>query len=274
MRLDDTIVAVSSASGPAARMVVRISGGQAGEFLEALVLTPSQSKATDADPSTATARYLKISFAGVQCPAWVYQFFAPRSYTGQDLVELHIPGNPLLARWLVDDMVHRGARPAEAGEFTARAWFNRKFDLTQAQGVAATIAAGNRQQLLAARQLMAGELSRRLRPAMELLAESLALVEAGIDFSDEGLDFLPAPQIARRIDLLISDLQSLIRPERANGKPGARADCGVCRTAQRRQEHAHQSPGGICAVRSSPPPPAPRGMRFRRRWRCRMGPSG
>jgi tRNA modification GTPase len=203
----DTIVAISSASAPAARMVIRISGPDAGKLLLSL-------RSNEASPpessATATARYSTITFANLTVPAWIYRFFSPRSYTGEDLIELHIPGNPLLARMLLEALVAAGARLAEAGEFTARAWFNGKLDLTQAEGVAATIAAGNRQQLLAARKLMAGELSNRLRPTMDMLAESLALVEAGIDFSDEGLDFLPAPEITRRMDSLIHDLQSLI----------------------------------------------------------------
>src|SRR5918999_1831295 len=100
---DDTIAAISTAVGPAARMVVRLSG--------------------------------------------------PRSYTGEDVAELHVPGNPLLARMLLDELVRRGARHAEPGEFTARAYFNGRMDLSEAEGVAATIAASSEQELAAARRL-------------------------------------------------------------------------------------------------------------------------
>jgi tRNA modification GTPase len=143
-------------------------------------------------------------------PTWVYLFKNPRSYTGEDLVEFHIPGSPLLARMLLDDLVARGARPADPGEFTARAYFNGRLDLTEAEGVAATIAASGEQELCAARQLLAGELARRVRPASDLVAETLALVEAGIDFADEGVTFLSAKDVADRIARVDAMLRELL----------------------------------------------------------------
>jgi tRNA modification GTPase len=111
---------------------------------------------------------------------------------------------------LPDDVVAAGeARPAEAGEFTARAYFNGRLDLTEAEGVAATVTAASEAELRAARQLLSGELARRLRPAMDLLAETAALVEVGIDFSDEDVSFLSAVQIEQRVaaaDRLLGDL--------------------------------------------------------------------
>jgi tRNA modification GTPase len=199
MFVDDTIVAISSAAGRAARIVVRLSGPGTQKIAEGMGA---------AGEAFSAARH-QLRFAGLSCPASVYTFVAPRSYTGQDLVELHIPGNPLLARMLVDWMVKQGARVAEPGEFTARAYFHGKLDLAQAEGVAAAIAAQNDQHLAAARQLMAGELARRLKPAMDMLAESLALVEAGIDFSDEGIQFLSPGDVKRRIDEIMAQLQSL-----------------------------------------------------------------
>ena len=92
---------------------------------------------------------------------------------------------------LLDALLGAGARAAEPGEFTARAYFNGRLDLAGAEGVAATIAAQSEQELAAARQLLAGELARRLRPAMDAVAETLALTEVGIDFSDEDVTFLP-----------------------------------------------------------------------------------
>ena len=115
---------------------------------------------------------------------------------------------------LLDWLTANGARQADPGEFTARAYFHGKLDLSQAEGVAAAISAQSDQQLLAARQLMAGELANRLRPAMELLAESLALVEAGIDFSEERMEFLSSAQICERIDSVLNQLQTLVSQSR------------------------------------------------------------
>ncbi|MGD0462681.1 MAG: tRNA modification GTPase [Tepidisphaeraceae bacterium] len=202
MFVDDTIVAISSAAGRAARMVLRLSGPGTRGIAEGL--------GVEAVGEAFSATRGKLRFAGLSCPGWAYWFVGPRSYTGQDLVELHLPGNPLLARILLDWIVRQGARLAEPGEFTARAYLNGKMDLAQAEGVAAAISAQNRQHLAAARQLMAGELARRLRPALDLLAESLALVEAGIDFSEEGIQFLTPADAGKRIDEMVAQLESLL----------------------------------------------------------------
>ena len=183
----DTICAVSSAVGAGARMVVRVSGGEAVKL----------ARGTGASVERG-ARRETIRFAGIEVPAWVYVFRGPASYTGEDLVEFHVPGNVVLVRMLMEYLQQCGARPAEAGEFTARAYFNGRMDLTEAEGVAAAVAATGEQELTAARQLMAGELAKRLRPAMERLADTLALVEAGIDFSDEDVSFIDAAEVTRR----------------------------------------------------------------------------
>ena len=129
----------------------------------------------------------------------LYVFQGPHSYTGEDIIEFHLPGNPLLAKLLLDELIRGGARPAEAGEFTARAYFHGRMDLTQAEGVAAAIGAHGEQELRAARQLLSGELARRLRPVMDLLAQTLALVEVGIDFTEEDVSFLSVAEIAHRV---------------------------------------------------------------------------
>jgi tRNA modification GTPase len=215
MTTGDTIAAVSSAVGHAARMIVRVSGPDACRLAAAVWrprepahAAPAQTQTVAALPPGATRGHL--SFAGMTVPGcWMYVFRAPRSYTGEDLVEFHIPGNPLLARMLLDVLTGGGARAADAGEFTARAYFNGRIDLTEAEGVAATIAAGNEGELRAARQLLAGELARRLRPVTDLVAETLALVEVGIDFADEDVTFLAAGEVAdraARADALLRDL--------------------------------------------------------------------
>src|SRR3954466_10833787 len=147
MHTADTIVAISSAVGPAARMIVRVSGQRAA---------PVASKVAGSNDLPPGASRVRLCFSGLSVPAWLYVFRSPRSYTGEDLVEFHLPGNPVLARLLLDHLRRAGARDAEAGEFTARAFFNGRIGLTEAEGVAATIAANNENELAAARQLMAG----------------------------------------------------------------------------------------------------------------------
>lgn len=212
----DTIVAISSAAGSAARAIVRLSGPMARSLVETMA-------GMSLDWPGGSARLVRLGIRGAEVPAWLYLFRAPRSYTGEDTVELHLPGNPLLARWVVEDLIHRGARMAEPGEFTARAYFNGRLDLTEAEGVAATIAASNEAELAAARQLMAGELSRRLAPVMDRLAETLALLEVGIDFSDEDVTFLSDSELRQRLSDVRGDLQRLVsesaRFERLSHEP-------------------------------------------------------
>ena len=152
--LGDTIVAISSAVGPSARMIVRVSGRAALSLAQRLV---------DGELPR-LRRSLPPGLGRVDRPAWLYCFRTPRSYTGEDLLEFHLPGNPLLARMLLEELLRSGARLAEAGEFTARAYFNGRLDLTAAEGVAAAVSASNEQELAAARRLLAGELARSPRP--------------------------------------------------------------------------------------------------------------
>jgi tRNA modification GTPase len=202
---DDTIVAISSVAAPGARIIVRTSGRDAIAIANSVC---------DALPHPGSARVARISFSNLTVPAWVYLFADGRSYTGEPSVEFHLPGNPLLARMLLDHLVASGARAAEAGEFTARAYFSGRLDLAEAEGVAATIAAHSEQELRAARQLLAGELSRRLRPMTHLLTDTLALLEVGIDFSDEDVTFLQPPELIDRIDRIDRDLDDLLRTSR------------------------------------------------------------
>ncbi|MEO6436762.1 MAG: tRNA modification GTPase [Tepidisphaeraceae bacterium] len=198
---DESIAAISSAVGPAARMIVRLSGTSAHAIARGLA---------DELPEAGHARRTRLHFADLTVPALVCLFTAPRSYTAENLVEFHISGNPLLARMLLDALIDAGARHAEPGEFTARAYFAGRIDLAEAEGVAAIIAAHGEQELRAARQLLAGELARRLRPAMDVLTQTLALVEAGIDFSEEDVTFLAGEEVERRVRGVIASLDELI----------------------------------------------------------------
>lgn len=173
------------------RGIVRLSGPESFQLVGGLI--------GDAGETMRGAGERVVTLGDLSVPVWVYAFAAPHSYTGQHVVEVHLPGNVLLVRWLMEALIAGGARAAEPGEFTARAYFNGRLDLTEAEGVAATIHAHGQAELDAARQLLAGELARRLRPIMDRLGETLALIEVGIDFSEEDVTILSSEQVTERL---------------------------------------------------------------------------
>lgn len=138
-------------------------------------------------------------------------YLGPRSYTGQDMVEFQCPGNPALLERLVRHVMQLGARLAQPGEFTCQAFLSGKLDLTQAEGVAATIAAEGDSQLHAAALLRQGVLGRLAKQLTSALADQLALVEAGIDFADqEDVVAITPRQLQENISPLMDQLNELL----------------------------------------------------------------
>lgn len=173
----DTIIAVSSPPGRSHRGLVRLSGGDTRVILGHLLATPC-----DGIPPH---RLTPVRLKRPAMPALLTRFDAPRSYTGQDAAEVQIPGNPALLDRLLYTAIDAGARLAEPGEFTFRAYLAGKLDLTQAEGIAATINANSEGQLKAAQHLCDGELGALARTLVDDIGTRLALVEAGIDFTDQ-----------------------------------------------------------------------------------------
>jgi len=208
-RLDDTIVAISSAPGNAPRGIIRLSGPAAHAWIDRVFEPNNGSTLADAGGRRRYAGRAWID-EDVAVPAEAYSFRAPVSYTRQDLVELHTIGaRPVLAM-LLDRLTALGARPAEPGEFTARAFFAGAMDLTCVEGVAALIAARNDAQLRASHALLHGRLSRQTSALRAQLADLLALVEADIDFAEEPIDFLDLPAVTADLCSVIAALSALV----------------------------------------------------------------
>lgn len=204
----DTIVALSSAPPPAIRCIVRLSGPNSHKLALAC-FAPAH--------HIAMRRPLHghLILDGLRIPALLLLFSAPASYSGDDTAEFHVPGSPWLVSTLLRSLLAAGARQAQPGEFTARAFFHGKLDLTAAEGVAAAISAQNAAQLSAARQLLAGELARRVRAMTDRLASTLALVEAGIDFiddlNDQDIRFISDHDLRAQITATLAELRALLR---------------------------------------------------------------
>jgi tRNA modification GTPase len=145
-------------------------------------------------------------------------YCAPHTYTGDDLAELQCPGNPALLEMIVHRCIDLGARLAQPGEFTCRSFLAGKMDLLQAEGVAATIAAAGDSQLQAAKLLRQGKLGSIATELVDQLAGALALVEAGIDFTDQE-DVVPITpgDLLRRINDIATKLNDLLAKSRSWG---------------------------------------------------------
>ena len=179
----DTIFALSSAAGPAAVAVLRLSGPGAGEALRALTGKPLP------EPRRAALRILSDPATGERLDqALVLWFAAPASETGEDTVELHLHGSPAVVEAVLDALGRQpGLRPAEPGEFLRRGFLNGKLDLTAVEGLADLIAAETPAQRRQALAQAAGALARRAAAWREALVAALAELEAAIDFVEEDL---------------------------------------------------------------------------------------
>src|SRR6516162_7812617 len=191
----DTIFALSSGRPPAAIGVVRISGPRAGDALKAL---------TGKLPCPRAAELVRVRDAAsrdVIDQALAVWFPAPHSETGEDVAELQLHGGrAVIAATLASLGRIQGLRPAEAGEFTRRAFENGRMDLTAVEGLADLVAAETEAQRRQAYQHLKGLLGERAETWRQRLIEALALVEAGIDFSDE--DDVPKDMMARALELI------------------------------------------------------------------------
>jgi tRNA modification GTPase len=137
-------------------------------------------------------------------------YAVPRSYSGEDLVEISCHGSPVVLRCCVERACASGARLAEPGEFTLRAYLNGRIDLPQAEAVRDLIDATTLYQARVAAQQVEGSVSRRIRPVKEQLLELIALLEAGIDFAEDDVSVAPPEEILRRIEPVERSLAALI----------------------------------------------------------------
>jgi tRNA modification GTPase len=210
--VDDLIAALASAPGPAARAILRVSGDGVREAL-APVFTPDDeaawrsAKAASRHPGRVTLREPAVSF-----PAAAYLWPNRRSYTGQPLAELHLPGSPPLVEATLAELYRQGIRPARPGEFTLRAFLAGKLDLVQAEAVLGVIDAADHRELDLALRQLAGGLSGRLADVRADLLILLADLEAGLDFVEEDIEFVSRPEVLRRaaaardaLDALLAD---------------------------------------------------------------------
>lgn len=202
--IHDTIVAPATPAGKGGVGVVRISGPNAETIAtQMLGRVPAERRAT-------TATFRDKDSLPIDTGLALY-FPAPASFTGESVLELQAHGGPVIMTSLVEAAIAIGARRAEPGEFSKRAFLNGKLDLAQAEAVADLIDSGTVQAARAAHRSLQGEFSRRVAVLAELLINLRLHVEAAIDFPEEELDFLADDKLRRKLNECEAEITSLLK---------------------------------------------------------------
>jgi len=207
--LSDTVCAVASCQ-ESYRSIVRVTGDQALSLCKPLLRDSIDLK------RNGLVHTQVMAATNLWVDAVVYVFLAPRSYTGQTLLELHVSVSSVLFQSLVDRLFGQGIRQAGPGEFTARAYLNGKIDLAQAEAVNDVIAGTNTLQLEAAERLLKGQLSKRIQTFQADLLELMSLLEAGMDFAEEDIEFITRDQAQNRVQALLAQMKQLLDQSQRN----------------------------------------------------------
>jgi tRNA modification GTPase len=203
----DTICAVASAAGSAARGIVRVSGTETIRIVDQLFECGDGEQLDRLRQATAVVGCVKLNpplpppYKGgdIELPCDVFVWPTSQSYTREPVVELHTIGSPPLIDALVSAICEAGARLAEPGEFTLRAFLAGRIDLTQAEAVLEVIDAHGDAELDVALAQLAGGLARPLQSLREELLQLLAELEAGLDFVEEDIQFVSQSEVCRRL---------------------------------------------------------------------------
>jgi tRNA modification GTPase len=231
VNLDDTIVAIATAPGRSGIGVVRLAGARAREIALPMLrlkheLEPGRAVFGEFVEPCGGAAELRlagepgaaVATSVTRIDEVVVTYFAkPHSYTTDDVIEISAHGSPVVLRHIVELCVAAGARLAEPGEFTMRAFLNGRVDLTQAEAVRDLIESQTLYQAKVAAQQLGGGLSRRLQPIKQRLVELIALLEAGIDFAEDDVSVMPDATILDHISAVGAPLEQL-RASFAYGK--------------------------------------------------------
>ena len=208
MNLDDTIVAIATPPGRGGIGVVRLSGAEARQIVQ-----PMLRLAREGDLEAGRAHFGELiePATGERLDEVVVTFFPkPHSYTTDDVVEISCHGSPVVLRHAVQLAVERGARLAEPGEFTMRAFLNGRIDLTQAEAVRDLIESQTLYQAQVAARQLGGAVSKRLQPTKQKLMELIATLEAGVDFAEDDVAVMSDEQILSHIAAVRRPLRELL----------------------------------------------------------------
>jgi len=209
----DTIAAIATPPGGAARALIRLSGPRAAEIVSGIWRGPFERAAR------AVFRGRIDDGVGTQ-PALLAWMPEPRSFTREDVAELHLPGAEALVRAALARLVELGARPAEPGEFTRRAFHSGRIDLSRAEGLLELVCASNEAERAAAAELVGGGLARRVEVLRSELLDLCALCEAGLDFEESDTGHVPRAELELRAASLRARFDEALSFEGARARRG------------------------------------------------------
>ncbi|MCY2960670.1 MAG: 50S ribosome-binding GTPase [Planctomycetota bacterium] len=236
-----TIAAIASPPGPGARGIVRLSGPGTRAIVRRMVRASDRASAgestravdrdsTDAPPELVARALVEGRLddgRGTQ-PVLVLWMPGPRSYTGEDVAELHVPGSPPLLAAVLERVLALGAVPARPGEFTRRAFENGRIDLTRAEGVAELVAARNDAEARAAGALLLGGLGTRLGALRDALEDLRALCEASLDFDEADTGHVATAELAEGARTILARLDEALGFERARTRASGAPRVVLC----------------------------------------------
>ena len=210
--LDDTIAAIATPLGEGGLAVVRLSGPQSLAVADKCFLPLGKNSLKPSEATSHTIQYGKIVLGDKTVDEVLLAVLrAPRTFTREDTVEITCHGGILPAKLVLDALFENGARPAEPGEFTRRAFLNGRLDLAQAEAVADLIHSRTELALAAANEQLAGKLSQRINRLRDDLMHTLAHVEAHIDFPDEDIAPDTKEQLLKRLENGVKFMDELLR---------------------------------------------------------------
>lgn len=209
---DDTIVALATAQGSAAIAIIRLSGSQAIALVESFFYAPGgQTQKRLQDKAGYTIHFGVLKYDNTIIDEVLLSLFkAPHSYTGQDSVEISCHGSTYIQQQVLQLFLQHGARMAEPGEFTMRAFLNGKLDLSQAEAVADLIASNSAVSHQVAMQQMRGGFSSKIKVLRDHLINFASLIELELDFSEEDVEFADRSDLKQLVASISGVLQKLL----------------------------------------------------------------
>ena len=202
--IPETIAAIATPAGRGGVGIVRVSGEKAQDIAKAILGKIPQTRKAEYLP------FLDENKATIDTGLALY-FPNPHSFTGEDVLELHGHGGPIILDLILQRVLSLGVRPARPGEFSERAFLNDKIDLTQAEAIADLIESSTVQAARSATQSLNGVFSDWVHETIDRLTELRIFVEAAIDFPEEEIDFLADKKIAKNVESLIVDIDKTIK---------------------------------------------------------------